>query len=120
MQPCGGLHHNAEDHRTIIVDKIAQSRLHDEAAQFDQMPCAFAPLHLPVSHTITIVTEDQPVPLRLGSPQCCFARHEPVCQRAAADLETVPRRARAMPYAFEMPMPSEAVLAAMNGVSMSG
>lgn len=46
-QPGGGFHHHAEQHGAVVVCQLNQPGFDDEAAQFDQMPGAFAALHLP-------------------------------------------------------------------------
>lgn len=51
-QPVRHLEHRTVDSSAIIVGQINDARLHEEPAEFDQMPGALAPLDLPAAHVM--------------------------------------------------------------------
>lgn len=87
----------AEDHSAIIVGELDDPSLGDEPAQFDQMPRALAPLHLPVAGLMprlprlkTVVSGRRPSQRRLVHGQCG-------CQRLRVALERTQHPACATP-----------------------
>src|SRR3546814_19100473 len=52
----------AIEHGAIIVDDVDQPRLYDEAAEFDQLARALAPLYLPFACARSRLHRFQPMP----------------------------------------------------------
>lgn len=66
-QPRCSLQQQAQDRGTIVLGHLNQTSFSDEPAQFDQLPRAFAPFHLPVAAIMPRPLRLEPIP-RLAHP----------------------------------------------------
>lgn len=64
----------AEEHGTVVVGEIDESRLHSQAAEFDQMARPFASLDLPIVHAGSRLRQFKPMPHGYQAPRHSLRR----------------------------------------------
>ena len=69
MQPARDVQQRPEQGGAVVVQQLDQPGLLDEAAQFDELPCACASFLHPVAGVVTGLGEGEPILLHGQAPE---------------------------------------------------